>query len=150
MTGETVTRDSSSLFRTSEFEGYVEKIEGDYFYAKLVSITSNSGFPEQEGWFSMNDLKESRGHELEEGSIIRLVTGIRQLPGGQNERTDEIHIVETPVHTKEDISVSIKNAERLLAGLNVEGVTGERKKSGGQMSMSQGVSDQNPTHMPGA
>ena len=119
-TNETVTRNSPSLSLISEWEGYVEKIEGDRFYAKLVNITSNSGFPEQEVWFSIKDLKEPRRHELEEGSIIRLITGVRQTPDGENQEIQEIRIAETPMHTKEEISASIKKAKKLLDHLNIK------------------------------
>ena len=117
---ETVTKNSPPLSQTSEWEGYVEKIEGDHFYAKLVNITSNSGFPEKEERFSVRDLRESQRRELDEGSIIKLVIDARQPPGGQSQKVYELHIVETPVHTKEDISAAVKKAKRLLDSLNVK------------------------------
>ena len=120
LTSETDTKNSFLLSQTSEWEGYVEKIEGDRFYAKLVNIASNSGFPEQEGWFSIKDLKESRRHELEEGSIIRLITGVRQTSDGQHQEFHEVQIAETSMHTKEEISASIKKAKKLLDHLNIK------------------------------
>ena len=117
---ETVTKNSPPLSQTSEWEGYVETIEGDNFYAKLVDITSNSVFPEKEEWFSVRDLRESQRRKLEEGSIIRLVIGTRQLPGGQSQRVYELSIVEAPMHTKENISLAVKKAKRLLDSLNVK------------------------------
>ena len=104
----------------SEYEGYVKKIEGDRFYAKLVNIASNSGFPEQEVWFSIKDLKESRRHEMKEGTIIRLITGVRQMSDGQHQEFHEVQIVETQMHTKEEISASIKKAKKLLDHLNIK------------------------------
>ena len=111
---------SRSFSPISEWEGYVEKIEGDNFYAKLVNIRSSSGFAEDEGLFSIMDLSEFQRPELEEGSMIRWVIGYQRLPGGQRQNVSELYIRKVPMHSKREIDAALNAADELLSGLNVE------------------------------
>lgn len=111
----------SSLAPLKEWEGFVEHIGDRTFFVKICDVKDPSGIPSDEAEFELRDLPESDRRNLRIGSIIRWVIGYERLPTDQRQKVSRVHVRRLPVFTTSDLVSAYNEADRLLAGLLVDG-----------------------------
>lgn len=107
-----------SFTPVSEWEGYVESIQGDEFTLRLVNIKSGTELADEEATFATSDLSAEQREKLQVGAIIRWVVGLERLPTDQRRRVSELHFRRLPAHSKKDFKRAYTNAGQLIAEIN--------------------------------
>ena len=110
----------SSFNPISEWEGYIDSIEGSEFTVKMVNLESKIEIPTDLATFSMEDVSEDDRHLVKEGAIIRWVIGYERLISGQVRKISVLHLRRLPVHSDKDYERALIRARELLDGINWE------------------------------
>lgn len=104
-----------SLTPISEWEGYVESIDGELFTVRLVNTRSGDTLPDEEAEFSTSELSGDQRKSLEVGAIVRWVVGLERLVTDQRRRVSELHFRRLPAHTKRDYTRAFERARSLIS-----------------------------------
>ena len=102
-----------------EWEGYVLKIDGDEFVARLVDLTAGSSHEEEEAIIPVAELSASDAATLREGGIFRWVIGYQIDPSGTKKRVSQIVFRDLPRLTERDIQQGRKWARETLRALKL-------------------------------
>ena len=86
------------------WDGWVEEIEGDSFFARLINTEDETKIPREFAEFSINELSTSDREHLQLGSIIHWVIGTEIFPSGQKkDHVSRVNLQLEPKITKEDL-----------------------------------------------
>ena len=113
-----------SLTPISEWEGYVESIEGEMFTVRLVNTRSGDTLPDEEAEFSTSELSGDQRKRLEVGAIVRWVVGLERLATDQRRRVSELHFRRLPAHTKLDYARAFERARDLISEIEWDDAPG--------------------------
>lgn len=98
-----------SLSPLMEWEGSVEGIEGDEFFARLTNVTTGEHLPTEEARFPVSELNEVQRDNLEVGAIFRWVIGLQRLPNGNKQRVSELFFRRLPAHSEKEINATVES-----------------------------------------
>ena len=107
-------RNTRSLNPISEWEGFVEYIEGNEFLVRMVNIKSGSPLPMDEATFQINDLSDYQRQHLEVGAIVRWVIGMERLPNDQRRRVSELYFRRLPAHSNREYQTALIQAKEMI------------------------------------
>lgn len=105
----------SSFIAEQEWEGYVTRIDDDYFYAQLLDLTNHG--VEEEAQFERSEVSPNHDALLKEGALFRWSIGYERLRGGTRRRSSSIVFRRLPAWSKREIETSKKEAEQLIADI---------------------------------
>ncbi|MCP4192804.1 MAG: hypothetical protein GY768_19495 [Planctomycetaceae bacterium] len=101
-----------------EWEGYVESIDDNHFYGKLIDIRSNNELPQDEARFSKNELSDFQLQNLNVGAVFRWVVGLERLPSGQRRRVSEVYFRRLPAHSNRELKTTLERARAFTEAIN--------------------------------
>ena len=102
-----------------EWEGWVEEIDGDTFYARLVNLSDENKIPREIAEFCMDDLSNSDQKKLELGSILKWELGTEMSPSGQRKHASRVHLRQFSEITKKDLERIDNEVDELLKWLKL-------------------------------
>lgn len=105
----------SSFIAEQEWEGYVTRIDSDFFYAQLLDLT-NQGI-EEEAQFELSEVSPNHDELLKEGALFRWSIGYERLRGGTRRRSSSIIFRRLPAWSKRELEESKQEAEQLIADI---------------------------------
>jgi len=86
-----------------EWEGYVLSVEGERFTARLLDLTAESNYEEEEAEISVSELSDEDRALLEIGRIFRWVIGYERSPSGTKRRISHIVFRNLPAWTEQEL-----------------------------------------------
>ncbi len=111
------TRQERTLIPITEWEGYVESVNGNQFSVRMVNVRSRSTLPVDQATFHRDDVSKYDRELLKEGAIVRWIIGREHLPAGQVRNVSELYFRRLPAHSKEDYKRAYESACALLEGI---------------------------------
>jgi len=109
----------SSFRALQEWEGYVIEIGTDHFVARLLDITADSCFEEEEATIPLEEVSERDKNRMELGNLFRWVIGYERSVTGTKRRVSEIVFRDLPALTDADILEGKAWANRVISVLNL-------------------------------
>ena len=115
--GGEIYRNTRSLNPISEWEGFVDYIEGNEFLVRMTNIQSGSPLPMDEATFQINELSDYQRRHLEVGAIVRWVIGMERLPSDQRRKVSELHFRRLPAHSNSEYQTALIQAKEIIDGI---------------------------------
>lgn len=104
----------SSFEPLQEWEGYVTEVRDDSFVARLLDLTQNSAFEQEEAEFQIDDVSRDDRDLLAVGAIFRWAIGYETMLGGTRRKVSTIAFRRLPVWRASDIAEARSQARDYL------------------------------------
>ena len=92
-----------TLHALQEWEGHVVEINKTEFTARLLDLTTNASFEEEEADIPFDEISDNEVHKIRIGSIFRWVIGYERSTAGTKKRVSQIVFRDLPAMTKSDL-----------------------------------------------
>lgn len=93
----------ASLHALQEWEGYVVAIRDKEFQARLLDLTAEAAFPDEEATILLEEISDRDAAMMRVGSIFRWVIGYERSPAGAKKRVSLIVFRDLPRLTEADV-----------------------------------------------
>ncbi|MCY3715805.1 MAG: hypothetical protein OXG92_04975 [Chloroflexi bacterium] len=107
-----------SLTPIAEWEGYIDQVNGNEFFVKMVNINTNKSVPEDLATFSVSDVSEHDLKLLKKGAYVRFILGRERFPSGEIRNVSQLFFRRLPAHSKKDFDRANRKAKDLLDSIN--------------------------------
>ncbi len=102
----------------SEWEGYVQEIDGDSFFVFLTNVEDEHGLALNVAKFNFSMLPKMDQERIEIGSIIRWILGVKEFADGQTKYVSDICLRQMPAYTAKGMNSALELAKECLDGIN--------------------------------
>ena len=106
---------TTTFHARQEWEGYVVAIDETKFTARLVDLTAEASYEEEEAEIPLEEVSEADAERMRIGSLFRWVVGIRRSATGQKERVSLIVFRDLPAMSRKDEQAGKAWAARIKA-----------------------------------
>lgn len=108
----------SSFEPLQEWEGYVLEVNEHSFIARLLDLTKNSPFEQEEAEFQLEDVSLDDRNLLAEGAIFRWAIGYETRLGGTRRKVSTIAFRRLPIWRASDIAEARSQARDYLDNID--------------------------------
>ena len=105
---------TASLVALQEWEGYVTEISEEGFTARLIDLTADSPYEEEEASIPLAEISEDDAESMRLGSVFRWAIGYERSPSGTKRRVSQIVFRNLPAVTPSDRREGEKWARAVL------------------------------------
>lgn len=93
----------TTLVALQEWEGYITRIGAEDFTARLIDLTADASYEEEEATIPRTEISEDDAERMREGSIFRWVIGYERSPSGTKKRVSQVVFRNLPVVSRSDV-----------------------------------------------
>ncbi len=105
---------TANLVALQEWEGYVTEISKEDFTARLIDLTADSPYEEEEASIPLAEISEDDAESMRLGSVFRWAIGYERSPSGTKRRVSQIVFRNLPAVTSSDRREGEKWARAVL------------------------------------
>ena len=110
---------ASTFHAIQEWEGYVVDVGTAEFMARLIDVTADSAFEEEEAVIPLEEISEDDADHLGVGKIFRWVIGYERSAAGTKKRVSQIVFRDLPAVTKTDLQNGREWAQDTIRSLGL-------------------------------
>ena len=102
-----------------EWEGYVVDVGTENFVARLVDLTANSTFEEEEAIVPLEEISEDDASRIRVGSVFRWVIGYERSAAGTKKRVSQFMLRDLPAIIRTDLRDGNTWAQEVVRSLDL-------------------------------
>ena len=110
---------ASTFHAIQEWEGYVVDVGSVDFEARLIDLTADSAYEEEEAVIPLEEISEDDADRLCTGKIFRWVIGYERSAAGTKKRVSQIVFRDLPAITKTDLRDGQEWAQETIRSLGL-------------------------------